>query len=99
MGDFNDYSTDENIRQLTEHGIVDISQKAVGKHGAKGTYRYRGEWGSLDHIMLDEHTAQRLVECHVHDAPFLLKEDEKYGGVLPRRNYLGPRYQNFFYER
>lgn len=96
LGDFNDYSTDENIRQLTDHGLVDISQQAVGTHGAKGTYRFRGDWGSLDHIMVDEHTAQRLVECHVHDAPFLLKEDEKYGGVQPRRNYLGPRYQNGF---
>lgn len=96
MGDFNDYSTDENIRQLTEHGLVDVSQQAVGTHGAKGTYRYRGEWGSLDHVMVDELAAKRLVECHVHDAPFLLKEDEKYGGVQPRRNYLGPRYLNGF---
>lgn len=96
MGDFNDYSTDDNILRLIEHGFVEVSRHAVGTHGAKGTYRFQGDWGSLDHVMVDELAAKRLVECHVHDAPFLLKEDEKYGGVQPRRNYLGPRYLNGF---
>lgn len=96
MGDFNDYWHDENLRLIARHALHDVSQQARGRHGAKATYRYRGRWGSLDHIIVDESTAQSLVECYVHDAPFLLKEDEKYGGVEPRRNYLGSRYQDGF---
>ena len=93
-GDFNDYSSDENIQFIGQHGLKDVSSKAVGRHGAKATYRYQGEWGSLDHIFVDDPTSHLLVECSVHDAPFLLEKDEKFGGVKPFRNYLGPRYKN-----
>lgn len=93
-GDFNDYSSDENIQFIGQHGLKDVSSKAVGRHGAKATYRYQGEWGSLDHIFVDDPTSHSLAECSVHDAPFLLEKDEKFGGVKPFRNYLGPRYKN-----
>ena len=33
-----------------------------------------------------------LTDCHIHDAPFLLEDDEKYGGVQPKRTYIGHRY-------
>ena len=59
---------------------------------AKGTYKHRGRWGSLDHILVSSSLRQRLVDCHVHDAPFLTEEDEKYGGIQPRRTYVGHRY-------
>jgi predicted extracellular nuclease len=91
-GDFNDYTRDASLRMLRNHGLVHVSATARGTHGARGTYRYQGEWGSLDHIFCDEETAARLVDCHVNDAPFLLVDDEKYGGKKPRRNYQGPRY-------
>ncbi len=95
-GDFNDYSSDPTLQLLVRHGLVEVSEKAQGRHGAKGTYRYHGLWGSLDHILCDATSARQLVDCHIHDAPFLLEPDEKYGGVKPRRNYLGPRYLNGF---
>ena len=96
MGDFNDYSSDENILRLVQSGLVEVSANAKGTHGAKATYRFWGEWGSLDHIFLDKSSAALVQECYVHDAPFLLEKDEKYGGVKPRRNYQGPRYLNGF---
>ena len=95
-GDFNDYSSDPTIKHLVRHGLVEVSANTQGRHGAKGTYRYHGLWGSLDHILCDATSARQLVDCHIHDAPFLLEPDEKYGGVKPRRNYLGPRYLNGF---
>ena len=73
-----------------------MSANAKGTNGAKATYRFRGEWGSLDHIFLDKSSAALVQECYVHDAPFLLEKDEKYGGVKPRRNYQGPRNLNGF---
>lgn len=91
-GDFNDYSRSPAIDTLSRHRLVDVSAKATGQHGARGTYRYRGDWGSLDHIFCSPSMAARLHECYVGDLPFLVEEDEKYGGVKPFRTYLGPAY-------
>lgn len=95
-GDFNDYTNSASVRMLCGKRLKDISAEATGRNGAKGTYRYQGEWGSLDHILVSESLARNVVHCYVNDAPFLVEPDEKYGGVKPRRNYLGPRYQNGF---
>jgi hypothetical protein len=75
---------------------MELSRSACGRHGARGTYRYLGEWGSLDHIFASPAFASRLSECFIFDAPFLLESDDTYGGMKPRRNYLGPRYQHGF---
>lgn len=95
-GDFNDYTNSASVRMLCGKRLKDISAEATGRNGAKGTYRYQGEWGSLDHILVSESLARNVVHCYVNDAPFLVEPDAKYGGVKPRRNYLGPRYQNGF---
>ena len=95
-GDFNDYANSASVRMLCGKRLKDISAEATGRNGAKGTYRYQGEWGSLDHILVSESLARNVVHCYVNDAPFLVEPDAKYGGVKPRRNYLGPRYQNGF---
>lgn len=95
-GDFNDYADSESVRLLCTHGMTDVSGSAVGRNGAKGTYRYQGTWGSLDHILVSRPLAEKVCECYVNDATFLIEPDEKYGGVKPRRNYLGPRYLDGF---
>ena len=95
-GDFNDYANSASVRMLCGKRLKDISAEATGRNGAKGTYRYQGEWGSLDHILVSESLARNVVHCYVNDAPFLVEPDDRYGGVKPRRNYLGPRYQNGF---
>lgn len=91
-GDFNDYKRSRSIRLIEETGLTDVSRNATGTHGTHATYRYQGEWGSLDHIFASPRMADRLAECYIFDAPFLLEDDDTYGGVKPRRNYLGPRY-------
>ena len=83
-GDFNDYSSDASLKLIESHGMTEVSLGARGTNGAKGTYRYKGEWGRL------------LTGCRVNDAPFLMEEDKKYGGAKPHRTYLGPRYQGGF---
>ena len=95
-GDFNDYTGDRNLEIYARHGLTDVSAQAVGSHGAKGTYRYHGRWDSLDHIFVSAPLVSAFMECGVFDEPFLLKDDEKYGGVQPSRNYLGPKYLNGF---
>ncbi len=95
-GDFNDYSNSECMQLLCSKRMIGVSKGAKGHNGAKGTYRYQGLWGSLDHILVSIPLADIATECYVNDAEFLIERDEKYGGVKPRRNYLGPRYLNGF---
>ena len=95
-GDFNDYSNSESMQLLCSKRMIEVSKGAKGHNGAKGTYRYQGLWGSLDHILVSIPLADIATECYVNDAEFLIERDEKYGGVKPRRNYLGPRYLNGF---
>lgn len=95
-GDFNDYSNSESMQLLCSKRMIGVSKGAKGHNGAKGTYRYQGLWGSLDHILVSIPLADIAIECYVNDAEFLIERDEKYGGVKPRRNYLGPRYLNGF---
>ncbi len=92
MGDFNDDTGDAALRRLEEAGLCDISQDAMGSHGAKGTYKYQSRWQRIDHIVVSEELRKRLLSCVIHDAPFLLEEDKKYGGVKPLRNFIGYRY-------
>lgn len=96
LGDFNDYSTSRAVEYICSHGLVNVSAGAVGTHGAKGTYRYHGEWGSLDQIIVSSSLAPHVVGCRIVDEPFLLEEDKKYGGVKPHRFYIGPRYLGGF---
>ena len=95
-GDFNDYYTDASVRQIEEHGMKNVSAGVQGHNGAKGTYRYQGEWGSLDQIIVSESLLADMsdTDCHIHDLPFLTEEDKVYGGVRPHRTYSGFKYDS-----
>lgn len=93
-GDFNDYANDKPLLQIYRHDILNISKDAQGENGSKGTYRFQGEWGSLDQIMCSSKIANCLQCCKIGDYKFLLEEEEKYGGFKPKRTYYGPRYNN-----
>lgn len=96
-GDFNAYHHEKSLQFLSRNSLTDISAHALGKYGhAKATYRYQGLWGSLDHLWLSESLAKNLIDCYIYDKDFLLMKDEKYGGYQPRRNYIGPKYQDGF---
>lgn len=91
-GDFNDYDDSPALRYLENHHLINISREARGRNGAKGTYRYHGEWRSLDHVLCSPAIAIRQLGCEIGDLPFLLQDDEKYGGKKPFRTYLGYKY-------
>ena len=95
-GDFNDYFRDASLQYLERHDLQNVSKEATGHHGARATYRFQGLWASLDHIFVSPSLHKNLDICYVNDLPFLLEEDEKYGGVKPRRTYNGLRYQRGF---
>lgn len=93
-GDFNDYANGSSLQYYVANGLVNASVGCKGTNGAKGTYRYQGEWGSLDHFVVSQNIAENIKNCHINDADFLLEDDEKYGGKKPRRNYQGPMWKN-----
>lgn len=95
LGDFNDYAGDASLRYLYDNScLVNVSCEARGNNGARGTYRYKGKWGSLDQILVSKSLASAVVSCNVNDAAFLLETDPVYGGVRPKRYFIGYRYNN-----
>ena len=92
-GDFNDYFNSPALEYLYENGLTNVTAGAKGQYGVKGTYRYKGEWESLDHVLVSPKMSQRLDTAFIHAPLFLLEEDNTYGGYLPRRTYKGMKYQ------
>lgn len=95
-GDFNETAAGPVPLQMEAAGFYNVSRTATGSHGAKGTYKYQGRWEGIDHIFLSSQLAAALVETFVCDAPFLLEEDAKNGGMMPRRTFVGYRYNGGF---
>ena len=91
-GDFNDYSDNEAVRSIVAKGMAEVSEHATGKQGAGGTYRYQGQWGSLDHLFASPSLLPFIQECYINDAPFLTEDDPTYGGRMPHRSFRGTRY-------
>lgn len=92
-GDFNEENGDPALRQICQHGIWHLTKDAKGPSGVKGTYRYQGEWGSIDHILGSSSVYNKVDTTYIHAPRFLLEEETKYGGLRPRRTYNGMRYQ------
>ncbi len=105
-GDFNDYPTDASIMEVLgakapfgtveERGLYNL----MAGRRKEGTYRYRGKWGILDQmivsgLLLSEQAAFRTSyeQARILAFPFLLMEEERYGGAVPFRTYWGVRYQ------
>ena len=97
MGDFNDNPTDKSLKKVL---CADGSLQNLMKEKKEGTYRYRGEWEVIDQFLVSKtllnensciHTSLENAQILRH--PFLLQEDEKYGGYKPFRTYNGMKYQ------
>lgn len=95
-GDFNDEADSPALRYLADKGLHNITKDATGTHGAEATYRYEGQWQSIDHVFTTSSLLPFVERAFINDAPFLLEEDKKYGGVKPLRTYVGLRYQQGF---
>ena len=95
-GDFNDYADSPSLQYLEQEGLHNVTREAQGSNGAQGTYRYQGEWESIDHVLVSNVLRDFVAQVYINDASFLLEEDKKYGGVKPLRTYNGYRYQRGF---
>ena len=86
MGDFNDELKGGQMKPYSEKGFTDLT-----KGLAPGTYKFQGEWGFLDHILIKT-TRQKKTDCEVVGRSFMLEREKNGGGKRPRRTYLGPHY-------
>ncbi len=112
MGDFNDYPKNKSIKQVL--GAIPppsdmkeiqpkqlyhlLAQKAV-EQNEYGSYKFQGEWGLLDHIIVSGSLLDKagtfhtdLSKADVFRAPFILIDDERNGGKQPFRTYQGMKY-------
>ena len=93
-GDFNDDADSPALQQICRHGLYNLTKDAHGDNGVKGTYRYRGEWESIDHILSSRVLYNKVDTAFIHSPAFLLEDEKLYGGYRPRRTYNGMRYQS-----
>ena len=91
-GDFNDTADNLPLTYLEDHGLLNISKQASGENGARGTYKYKGRWESIDHILVSENMRNAIITTRICDTPYLIYKDNKYGGWKPRRSFNGYRY-------
>ncbi|MBO7437546.1 MAG: endonuclease [Bacteroidaceae bacterium] len=95
MGDLNEGPDDPAVRDVLAagHELVTVMDKVDG-----GSYKYDGEWDKYDQFILSESFTNglgctELLGAEFMDLPFLLTDDDSYGGRKPFRTYNGRRYQ------
>lgn len=91
-GDFNDTADSPPMTYLENHGLVNVSKQAIGENGARGSYKYKGRWESIDHILVSESLRPNVISYRICDTPYLIYKDKQYGGWKPRRSLNGYRY-------
>ena len=107
MGDFNDYPTDESMRdflRVKEYGsrlprdTLYNLMLPMARQSLHGTHKHEDFWGCLDQFIVsdawltDTFGVRQVGGAQIFDADFLLVNDEKYGGKKNYRTFLGPRY-------
>ena len=92
-GDFNDDGNGVVQLICQQHRMRNLTKDASGTNGVDGTYRYKGKWESIDHILGSRAIYKEVDSVFVHSPLFLLEEEMEYGGFRPRRTYKGMKYQ------
>ena len=92
-GDFNDGADSDILQEIYRRGLYNLTGDARGENGVRGTYRYQGEWESIDHILASRAIYNKVDTAFIHSPKFLLEDEKLYGGYRPRRTYNGMRYQ------
>jgi hypothetical protein len=111
-GDFNDYPDNKSINEVLNasqdfNQIENIQLYNLSSYLYKskniGSHKYQGEWGVLDqfivsgNLLSEEHKFYTtLDDIHIFKADFLLEPDEGYYGYMPKRTFIGYKYNGGF---
>lgn len=88
---------------IEPHRLYNLSAKPKAENGVKATYRYRGDWETLDQFVVSGRLLQKSNRLHAASDPvsivshkFLLEPDKTYGNYKPWRTFQGPLYKGGF---
>jgi endonuclease/exonuclease/phosphatase family metal-dependent hydrolase len=95
-GDFNATLDNHSLRYVQSCGLVSATKDVRGIHGVQSNYCYQGVWEQIDHVFVSHGLSSRVSSSYINDAPFLLEEDTRFGGMKPFRTFNGYRYQSGF---
>jgi hypothetical protein len=109
MGDFNDSPDDDSILKelnavksntpLVNGELVNLSSIWANRpiQTLKNLYTWQvfDQWLVSDYF-LETDNCIKFLSVEIFDAPFLLEPDLKYGGLKPKRTYVGYQYQEGF---
>ncbi len=109
MGDFND-SPDEISLSGVLNAVKSDNPEVKGEminlsfewmKRPVQTLKHMYSWQVFDQIIvsdyfLENNNSMKAMKAEIFDASFLLEPDKKYGGVKPKRTYVGYRYQDGF---
>lgn len=95
LGDFNDTAEANALTEVLGARHADAPYINLSGDTEKSSYKYRGVWGTIDHIIVSPNicTPQRpqFIVC---DLDFIREDDERYGGYKPLRTFIGMKYNN-----
>jgi hypothetical protein len=108
-GDFNDSPQDESMEELVKLKDRDTAGQFVKLINLSAdwmsedikTLKSQYTWEVFDQWIvsasfLGPNNCYRFLKAEIMKDPFLLEPDTKFGGVKPRRTYIGFKYQNGF---
>lgn len=87
MGDFNAETNSPQLKLLTQSRS--LTDRTVDLE--PGTYKYQGEWSTIDHILTHTTTLSHLL-TRILTFPFLTEPDPLGNNEKPYRTYRGPNY-------
>jgi hypothetical protein len=97
MGDFNASQEAPSMQILLRDSDLTsgLDEKSLRNKSIGGTYKYQGEWNTIDHILYSKRSFNKgnyRLRQSIVNLPFLIEDDTSYSGAKPKRTYLGPRY-------
>jgi hypothetical protein len=109
MGDFNDTPDDKSLTvvlKATKINHPEVKGEMVNLSAnwlmlpvqtikSQYTWQVFDQWIVSDYL-IENTIGLNLISAEIFSAPFLLEEDTKYGGVKPKRTYIGFKYQEGF---
>lgn len=101
MGDFNDDL--KKMPQALDSLLIEPQLSPCIHLQVKGTYKYKGDWDTIDHILVSPtlfHGKRNIATARqplsIYASPAMLEDDKTYGGVKPKRSYQGPIWKGGF---
>lgn len=97
IGDFNDTAEAPALSEVMGARSNDAPYINLSGDTEKSSYKYRGVWGTIDHIIVSPSMCNPTRPIFsVCDLWFTREDDERYGGYKPFRTYLGQKYHSGF---